>query len=193
MGQWLWVGHEPSKVWIPKGGIDTDDVKGKRVVTSKDVDIASSSMGSVLPFTGSVIGDNNGLGVTADKVVIAQGDQSAHLQGAASEIVPDAADNIVQDAMDMVVQGAARGAADYAQVQVSAIDLDVGAATHNVIGVEQENASTDEFIGVVVAPEALRQNKYTIRVIATDQGHILDTYNQIAEEAWRLSWLFERG
>ncbi|KAK8576016.1 hypothetical protein V6N12_063664 [Hibiscus sabdariffa] len=65
--------------------------------------------------------------------------------------------NIVQDVMDMVVQGAEReivqGAVDYAQVQVSAIDLDVGAATHNVIGVEQENASTDEFIGVVVAPE----------------------------------------
>ncbi|KAK8699256.1 hypothetical protein V6N13_115347 [Hibiscus sabdariffa] len=160
------VGHEPSKVWIPKGGIDTDDVKGKRVVTSKDVDIASSSMGSVLPFTGSVIGDNNGLGVTADKVVIAQGDQSAHLQGAASEIVPDAADNIVQDAMDMVVQGAARGAADYAQVQVSAIDLDVGAATHNVIGVEQENASTDEFIGVVVAPEGTCGSPKQIREAA---------------------------
>ncbi|KAK8674557.1 hypothetical protein V6N13_032666 [Hibiscus sabdariffa] len=97
-------------------------------------------------------------------------DGSVALVGAASEIVPDVAGNIVQDVMDMVVQGAEReivqGAVDYAQVQVSAIDLDVGAATHNVIGVEQENASTDEFIGVVVAPEGTCGSPKQIREAA---------------------------
>ncbi|KAK8565754.1 hypothetical protein V6N12_059308 [Hibiscus sabdariffa] len=170
------VGHEPSKVWIPKASIATDDVvKGKRIVTSKDVDIASSSMGCVLPVAGNVTGENNGLGVTTYNVGIVldsssdQGVRDLVTQGVVlgldlaslyGEVVHDVAGSVAQGVVDKVVQGAA----DYAQVQVSAIVLDVGAATQDVVGVELANAPTD--IGVVVAFDGTDGSPKQIREVA---------------------------